>query len=260
MIHIKEPKSAIGYGINKIIYPITINNKPYNIYFKYPKNTNIGVYNEGIVAIFYSIAKYNNIELKVDSPVEKAFKKSIMNINDPIARFKNINRNDNFLNKTYSRENINIAEDDKKKPLVVCPLSGGIDSLYSATKFRKEITHFFYVIGFDINHLKSTRKWIDHNISHVKSIIKKYYDNKPLLIIKTNLIIILDIIFKEQGINTETTYLTMGFCLFASVINLKDFSKIIVPGPGIGNGKWFKQSRHIIYNSFKDSGSTSFLK
>lgn len=257
MIHIKNPI----INNNKVIYPIFVNNIDYSVFFEYPKNENIKAHSEGIVAVFYSIAKYNNIELKVDPKVNKSFKKSIMKINNKIAKFKNIKTKDKFITQTYSRINgLREKISANKMKLVVCPFTGGIDSLYSALKYKNEITHFFYIVGCDINYEKSNQKWIDFNINHIKFMIQKYFDNKPLIIIKSNLVINIHKILKEQHINTEWTYLCNGFGLFSSVINLDKFYKIIIPGPGSGNGKYLNLSRHIVYNSFKEKGSTSFLK
>jgi len=257
MIHIKTPISEK----NKIIYPIIVNNVDYTIFFEYPENEEIKAHSEGIVSVFYSIAKYNNIELKIEPKVDKEFKKSIMKINNTIIKFKNINKKDNFIKKTYSNlSGVKKKFLTRKKKLVICPFTGGVDSLYSALKYKKEITHFFYIIGCDINYEKSNSDWINYNISHIKSMIKKYFNNKPLIIIKSNLVINIHKILKEQHINTEWTYLCNGFGLFSSVINLNKFHKIIIPGPGSGNGKYLKLSKHIVYNSFKENGSTSFLK
>ena len=209
---------------------------------------------EGIVSVFYAIAKYNKIQLQVDMPVDICFKENMLKINDRIKKYKDINCFDNYLIKECNKDNFK-----NNNGKIIASMTGGIDSLYTALSNSENIDSFLYVIGCDINYNLSNKNWIDKNINYIKEIIKKNFNNKKLIIIKTNLIIFLSTIMKKYNINTEFTYLTTGFSLYSCVINMKDYNKIIVPGPGCGFDKYLKFSKHIVYSTFGDIGSTSFF-
>ena len=68
-ITIKNP-TLLNDTIN---YEIKINNDSHTIFFKYDIHQDIIPNPEGLVAVFYAISKYNNIELIVEPTLDKHF-------------------------------------------------------------------------------------------------------------------------------------------------------------------------------------------
>ena len=235
---------------NTINYEINVNNDSHTIFFKYDVHEEITPNPEGLIAVFYAIAVYNNIELIVEPSVDKHFGDTIHTINKEIEQFK----------QPYSKSISFKTTDTKiqKKPIKsICSMTAGVDSLYSCMKHNPD--NFLYIIGCDINYNLSYPSWIDMNINYIKEIMSKHFKGKELLIMKTNLIIFMKDLKQKYNIDTEFTYLTNGYILYACALHLKNYNKIILPGPGFGFGKYLDMVSHICYTKFGNIGSTSFF-
>ena len=237
---------------NTIKYELKINNDYHTIFFEYNIDEEVCINPEGLVSVFYCIAKYNNINLIVEPELDKHFCDTIYNIDTEIYRFKKP------YTSSITFKNINKTKEKIQKPIKsICSMTGGVDSIYSCIKHNPD--NFLYIIGCDINYNLSYSSWINKNINYIKDIINQNFIKKKLVIMKTNLIIFMKDLMKKYDIDTEFTYLTNGFILYSCAINLKNYNKIILPGPGFGYGKYLENISHICYTKFNNVGSTSFF-
>ena len=232
---------------NKIFFPLWVDNSNYEFFFEYNKNCNIEINSEGLASIFYCIAKYNNIELIIEDEIDDVFCSNLVFIDQNINKFspkydKNI---------TYKK----ICKNKKHNNKSIGTITFGLDSLY--TTLLGNPSDLIYVIGMDINYELSTNKWIEKNINYLKEKCKYYFKNKKLIVIKSNVTILLTKIQKNHNLNCEYTYLTNGFAIYSCVINMLDYNKVLISGPG------FNKNDNLGHINFVDNGiggSTNFFK
>lgn len=189
MIEILEP--ILEINLNKIIYPVIINNIHYDFYIKYNnfsiKNCNI----DGIVPMFISLAICNKWKITSKLPIDNKLYENLLNIENTYKKYhhkhvyslRNIKKEDMKLIldlPTCNRENNN--------DIVITPISMGIDSLHTIIDNINSITHLIYITEMDIsfwirnffNLVISTAYHFKKNVIFAESNFKKIFSNIKL--------------------------------------------------------------------------------
>lgn len=232
---------------NKIFFPIKIDNSNYEFFFEYDKNCNIEINNEGLASIFYCIAKYNNVELIIEDELDNVFCSNLVYLDQNIKKFSS--KYDKNI--TYKK----ICKNKKHNNKSIGTITFGLDSIY--TTLLGNPNDLIYIVGMDINYELSTNNWIKKNIDYLREKCSCYFKNKKLIIVKSNVTIMLSKIQKNHNLNCEYTYLTNGFAIYSCVINMREYNKVLISGPGFAKNI---DLGHINFVNNGIGGTTSFFK
>ena len=264
-IIIKKPRIIKKPLINKntLIFPILYNNEKYDIYIDYynlPKNISINLASEGIVALFYTISLYNNLNFEVFPEIDSSLLNNLSKIQ---PYFLNVDQQQNFIKEKCKFHNI--VKKRKKivnKKKTILPCTGGADSTSSIIKYKREIGACLFVLGFDIKMDKADQEWIDIVINNTKEVMNKCLGNKiPLIVVETNLWdVLIYQIQKTYNINCGIPNYAQGASVSAIIYPLSNnFNKLIMSGPGVGK-KYKKYMKSMYRSEMEKLYSSSFFK
>jgi hypothetical protein len=196
---------------------------------------------EGIAMFFAMIAFDNNLTLEIEPPIDQKTYNNIQNLQKLIWKYNlpllkryhgNKLKDFKFIIKCASIVN---KSKSKRNNTCITTYSGGIDSTETQIRYKDEISHLLYVIGYDVR-LESQQELIDNILNNSKSISKQCLGSeKPVVICRSNLRKEYLKIERARKLRVDWTYDLNGFAIACAVYPLeKHIDKLIIPGPGIG--------------------------
>lgn len=184
MIEILEPYLDLT-DLNKIIYPIIIQNTKYDFYIHYDisEELDLNLDIDCIVVMLSSVAICNNWKIKSNLSIDEKLYKNLKELPNT---YKKYHSKHTSLMSMIKYEEINLILDiptsNKKIKKGLCakisPVSMGIDSLQNILLNKNELTHLIYINKMDLSNN------IDKFNDLINFISNRY--NKQLIIANSN--------------------------------------------------------------------------
>lgn len=220
MIEILEPYFDKNI-LNKIIYPINIQDQVYEFYIQYniseklDLNTNI----DAIVIMFISVAICNKWKIKSNFPIDEKLYHNLLQIPNTYKKYHSKHTSllsmikYNEIDLILDLPTCNRSNSNKGLQCNITPISMGIDSLHTILLNKDHLTHLIYVNEMDRSSI------IDNFQNSIKYVSNKY--NKTLIIADSNFkdLMTWSLLIKDTNISipgTNFAVFTSDAILFAS--------------------------------------------
>lgn len=220
---IPKPKIERTKQHVKVSLAVTVNGKAYDLWYKLPPETVVSARqaSDAFLCLFILPGMKTASRIEVEAPVSPQILTSADTIQDIFRAWWVDQGFEKVPIKAKTSVSTGIPANQRINGVATC-FSGGVDSFYTLLKHSEEITHLFYIYGFDIP--LEERAFQQKVRKHLLAIAQK--TNKELVEVETNVQTLTNDI-AEWGRYTHGSAI-------ASVAHLlgNTFSKLYVPSSG----------------------------